>query len=222
VKRLRHLLLVGLVAGVIAGLAASVLQAFLVTPLILEAERSEAALGPVAGSERQSHGHEFSPLQRGGLTFVSNTLAGIGFGLLLAAAYSLRGAVNWRAGVAWGLAGFAAFYLAPSIGLPPSLPGSDLAELGARQGWWLGTAAATALGLALLLLGRPAWAKGLGIVLLIVPHLIGAPQQAGRFGPPSELAEAFILWSGLAAAVFWLVLGASSGWLFARLDRPIQ
>jgi cobalt transporter subunit CbtA len=221
VKRLRHLLLVGLVAGVVAGLAASVLQAFLVTPLILEAERGEAVLAPAPDSQQDSHQHESSPLQRGGLTFVSNTLAGIGFGLLLAAGYSLHGAANWRAGVAWGLAGFAAFYLAPSIGLPPSLPGSDLAELGARQAWWLGTAAATAFGLALLL-GRPPWVKGLGIALLIVPHLIGAPQQAARFGPPPELAQAFILWSGLAAAVFWLVLGASSAWLFARLDRRLQ
>jgi cobalt transporter subunit CbtA len=219
VNRLRHLLLVGLVAGVVAGLAASVLQAFLVTPLILEAERGEAVLAPAADSQRESHQHESSRLQRGGLTFVSNILAGIGFGLLLAAGYSLHGAVNWRAGAAWGLAGFSAFYLAPSIGLPPSLPGSDLAELGARQAWWLGTAAATAFSLALVVLGRPRWAKGLGIALLIVPHLIGAPQQAARFGPPPELAQAFILWSGLAAAVFWLVLGASSGWLFARLDR---
>lgn len=221
-KRLRHLLLVGLVAGVVAGLAASVLQAFLVTPLILEAERSEAVHPPAPDSQHESHEHESSPLQRGGLTFVSNTLAGIGFGLLLAAGYSLRGAVNWRAGVAWGLAGFAAFYLAPSIGLPPSLPGSDLADLGARQAWWLGTAVATVVGLAVLLLGRPGWAKGLGVALLIVPHLIGAPQQAARFGPPPELAQAFILWSGLVAAVFWLVLGASSGWLFARLDRRMQ
>jgi cobalt transporter subunit CbtA len=217
VTRLRHLLLVGLLAGVAAGSAASALQTFLVSPLILEAERSEAALPPAAGSEGESHAHEPSALQRGGLTFISNTLTGIGFGLLLAAAYSLRGAVDWRAGVAWGLAGFAAFYVAPSIGLPPSLPGSDLAELGVRQAWWVGTAAATAVGLAFVSLARGMWSKGLGIMLLILPHLIGAPQSAARFGPPAELAQPFVLWSGFTAAVFWLVLGASSGWLFARL-----
>lgn len=219
--RLRRLLLVGLVAGVLAGLAATIVQAFLVAPLIQEGERYEALLDPGANPEHEAHEHGALPIGRGGFTFLANTLAGIGFGLLLAAAYNLRGGVSWRAGIGWGLAGFAAFYLAPSLGLPPSLPGSDLPALTARQVWWLGTAAATVLGLALLLLARPAWMKALGLLVLAVPHLIGAPQQAARFGPPQELARAFMLWSGFAAGVFWLVLGAASGWLFAKLDRRL-
>jgi adenosylcobinamide kinase/adenosylcobinamide-phosphate guanylyltransferase len=48
----------------------------------------------------------------------------------------------------WGLAGFAVFTLAPGLGLPPELPAMPAADLLARQVWWIGTAAATAIGLA--------------------------------------------------------------------------
>ena len=59
------------------------------------------------------------------------------------------------------MAGFAVFMLAPSLGLPPELPGMPAAELGPRQVWWLLTAAATAAGLALLAFRRtPVWAVG--------------------------------------------------------------
>jgi cobalt transporter subunit CbtA len=209
VSRLRQLLLIGLLAGIAAGALATAIQVPTVTPLIVAAEAFEP------GHAQGDHAH--SGFERGAHTLLANTLAGIGFGLLLAAGLNLRNRAGLRAGLAWGLAGFAAFYLAPALGLPPSLPGGALAELGARQAWWLGTALASAGGLALLCLSRSAWLRVAGAVLLVLPHLVGAPHpQVAVAGPPPQLARAFLLWSAVCAAVFWLVLGAVSGVLFAR------
>lgn len=222
-ERLRHLLLVGLLAGVVAGLVASAIQLATVMPLIAQAEALEGA-----GHHRAHHGSDSDhgsgeDIRRSAYTLLFNTLAGIGFGLLLAAAYGLREHVTLLTGIAWGAAGFMAFGLAPALGLPPSLPGSDLAELGPRQVWWLGTAIATALGLAGIILSRAAWIKVLGVALVVVPHLIGAPQPAARLdGPASEWSQAFTVWSLVAMAAFWVVLGACSGWLFERLTRQAR
>ena len=68
---------------------------------------------------------------------------------------------------AWGLAGFAAFTLAPNLGLPPELPAMPAADLLARQAWWIGTVVATAAGLALIVFGRSPWFAVLGIALLL-------------------------------------------------------
>src|ERR1700745_2045609 len=62
------------------------------------------------------------------------------------------GTVTWRTGLFWGLAGFATFTLAPGLGLPPELPGTEAAPLLQRQLWWVTTAAATGGGMALLAL----------------------------------------------------------------------
>lgn len=219
-NRLRHLLLVGVLAGLVAGAATTAVQLVAVVPLILAAEvlehEHDADAAHTAAARSQPG------LKRHAYTLLFNILAGVGFGLLLAAAYNLRGAVNWRSGLLWGLAGFATVYLAPSLGLPPNPPGADLAELGARQAWWLGTAAATGLGLALLVFARPGWVKALGIAAVLLPHLIGAPQSPARFTPPHELARSFVVWSALAALTFWLALGGVSGWLFERLVRRAQ
>ena len=86
-------------------------------------------------------------------------------------------------GVLWGLAGFVAFQLAPAFGLPPELPGMPAADLVARQIWWWATALATGAG---LLRASPDSATGPAIgvaaVLMLLPHIIGAP-------PPRRRAE---------------------------------
>ena len=209
--RLRHLLAVGLVAGLVAGAAVTLLQAFTVVPLIVQAEALE--------STHALAGHAPSATARSASTLLFNSLAGIGFGCLLAAAYHVRAQAGPGRGLLWGLGGFAAFYVAPALGLPPSLPGTELAGLGVRQAWWLGTAAATATGLTLLVFGRRLWLRGCGVALVVLPHLAGAPQPETAVGPPHELVRAFTVGSVAANALFWLVLGAVSGWLFRRLTK---
>jgi cobalt transporter subunit CbtA len=199
--------------------------------LIAAAERFEEAGAAAhqhgdATAHEHEHEHEWQPgegAQRMAFTALFNILAGFGFALLLNGALVLRQAVlrgaapDIASGALWGLAGFACFALAPSFGLPPELPGMEAADLIDRQVWWVATALATAAGLALLAFARPLPLKALAVVVLIAPHLIGAPDTHETGNVPGELAAQFVAASLLAAAAFWVVLGAVSGWLHRRL-----
>jgi cobalt transporter subunit CbtA len=179
-----------------------------------------------AGPVEHEHGHEhggWKPENGAERTFFSalaNISMAVAFGLLLSAAMTLRGVSHgWRGALLWGAAGYAVFFLAPSLGLPPEVPGTAAAPLGARQVWWLLTVAATAGGLALLALA-PRWPLKLaGVAMLLVPHLVGAPQPlVHASAAPAELAQSFIYATAFANAVFWLALGALSGFFFKKFN----
>jgi cobalt transporter subunit CbtA len=233
----RRILVAALIAGAVAGGLATVLQAARLTPLILVAERYESAGGEAHEAHDHAghtHGAAAVPWQpapgteRLAFTLMFNLLAGVGFALLVNAGLALRDAAgaapDLGTGALWGAAGFASFALAPALGLPPELPGMPSADLVDRQIWWVATALATAIGLALLLyVGRPGPRRTLmataGVVAIVLPHLIGAPQPdaAEASQVPAELAAQFAVGSLVTAAVFWLVLGSVSGWLQRRL-----
>jgi len=215
-------------SGLLAALLLTLLQSFWVAPLILQAETYESA-APAA--EHHSHGEEasaghshseeaWSPedgWQRILSTTGGNLVVAVGFALILAALYSLREPGRTSTGALWGLAGFAVFCLAPTLGLPPELPGTAAADLGQRQSWWIGTAAATALGLALLVFARHGLLKVLGAILLVVPHVIGAPQpEVHESLAPQALETQFKIASWLTNAAFWVALGLLSAWLYRR------
>lgn len=218
-----RIFLAAILAGVLAGLFLTGIQRLAVVPMILEAETYESA-GPAHARDGHAHeGEAWAPengAERTFYTALANVLMAVGFGLLLCAGYALRGRVNWREGLLWGLAGFAAFNLAPAIGLPPELPGAEAAATTARQAWWLATAVMTAGGLALItFLPRLPW-KLAGGLLLVVPHLVGAPQPEHHGGSaPAELASAFVTASLITNGVFWLALGALTGLFFDRFGR---
>lgn len=242
---LRNILLTAVVAGVLAGLAISVVQEFTTTPIILHAEEFEHGAAPVGaehsvapGAPRPHHQSgapdetgsanadepAWAPgdgIERTFFTSLGNVILGVGFALLLVACFALYGKeVSGRQGVLWGLAGFAVFSLGPALGLPPEVPGSLAAELAARQGWWLATATATALGLGLIVFGRNVVWVVVGAVILASPHLYGAPQPDKIGGPvPAELAGHFVAASLVTAAVFWSLLGWLSGTFYRRVSR---
>ncbi len=139
----------------------------------------------------------------------ANILTAIGFALLLTGVYAIRGqAVTWREGLAWGLAGFIVFTAAPGLGLPPELPGMPVADLTARQTWWIATAAATAGGLCLLTFRSTAWAAVLGLALIALPHLIGAPlAPESHSDVPHALSQRFIVVVTLTSLLFWALSG---------------
>lgn len=156
--------------------------------------------------------------QRTFFTALANISMAVGFGLLLTGAISLHGrASGLRAGLLWGAAAYLVFFVAPSIGLPPELPGTAAAPLAVRQMWWLTTVAATAGGLSLLAFARSAALKLLGALVLFAPHLVGAPQpELHASAAPLELARAFVFATALANAVFWLALGALAGFFYKK------
>ena len=233
-------MLTALLAGGLAGLFASGVQAWKVVPLIHQAEvyeQSAAAHGhPGVAHEHANHeeaaktvppaGHDhpaavWSPadgLERTLYTVAANLLTGIGFASLLVGAIALSGREpDTGEGVLWGLAGFASFSLAPALGLPPELPGMFAADLVARQGWWAATAASTAAAIALLVFGRPSWAKALGLVLLLLPHVTGAPDGGMGGAVPPELVARYVTASLVATGLFWLVLGGAVGGIYRKL-----
>lgn len=214
-------------SALLAALLLTLLQSLWVTPLILEAETYENAepLAEHSHAAGAAHEHQhdedaWAPqdgAQRTLFTGLSNLVVALGFALMLAGLYSLRAPGRTWQGLLWGLAGFATFSLAPSIGLPPELPGSAAAELALRQYWWLGTAATTAAGLALLAFGGHWWLRILGVLLLPLPHLVGAPQPEVHASlVPAALSEHFVYASLLVNALFWTALGLISAWLFTR------
>ena len=210
-----------ILAGAVAGLLLTGFQKLAVVPMILEAESYEGAGHDHGEAAAHEHDEEaWAPqdgMERTAYTGLANVITAIGFGLLLTAGYALRGGIDWRRGVLWGLGGFMAFSLAPSFGHPPELPGAAAAELGARQFWWVLTVVLTAGGLALIAFAPRVALKGLGALLIVVPHIVGAPHPEEHGGlAPAELAQSFIYASLVSNAVFWVILGGLTGFLFSR------
>lgn len=204
-------LLTGLLAGLAAGLVLSVLYLARIQPLILEAEAFE-----------QGVDHALSaPFMRIAETVIFNILTGVAYGFLLAALLVLRARpTGIGKGVLWGAAGFAAFTLAPGAGLPPELPGSIAAPLEARQLWWILTAGATAAGIALLVFAPRHVLKGAGVILVLLPHIVGAPHpETGAGDVPPELAARFVGLSIGTMALFWVALGGVAGYCHDRFVR---
>jgi cobalt transporter subunit CbtA len=223
VAALHRLVLVALCAGVLSGIFATVAHQIGTVPVILKAEIYEKAAERPSLSEHDHIATAWEPengAERTAYTLLADVLTGIGFALLLAAGLSLRGGdVTWREGLFWGLAGFATFSLAPGLGLPPEVPGTEAAPLLERQLLWVATAVATGSALALLSFTRRApWAI-LAAILIVLPHLYGAPQPTGNSaGPPESLARQFVVTVTIISFLFWLILGASTGYFYRRFQ----
>lgn len=238
----RRIVFIAAIAGFITGGVVTVIHHFTTAEVIARAEVFETVVGVAApdrsiavphmhatattAHEHEQGAEEWEPqegFERTAYTALADVVTGIAFGLLLVAAYEFSGrSTGWRAGLFWGFAGFVTFTLAPCLGLPPEVPGTEAAPLMARQVWWIATAACTAAGLALLFLQRqPVWtAAGLG--LLFLPHLYGAPVPAeyGR-AVPEALAHEFIVLSMLTNLLFWSILGILTGLLHKRMAHPV-
>lgn len=242
----RQIVFYSLLIGLLAGSVLTVVQAWQVVPIIQGAEVYESAAEPALVPFRENDGHshvaavgeqdEWAPangVERTAFTLLSNVLTAIGFALVILVAMfatlSLRrsGAdgLDWRYGLIWGAAGYTVFWLAPALGLPPEIPLAAAAPLEERQLWWIFAVVCTAAGLAGLAFGKSPW-RWVAAVLLLVPHLIGAPHpESAMFGeqPPQAaaalevLAQQFIGATAIANAALWIVLGLAGGWALRRI-----
>lgn len=228
---MQKIFLTAVLAGLVAGVFVFGVQTAKLTPLILEAEvyedadaakKETAAKASAAamGMEMPLHEEAWEPangVERNSYRFLADLGVGVGFSLMLVGAFALRGdRMDARRGVLWGLAGFAVFSLAPGFGLPPELPATMAASLTERQIWWVGTALATAFGLYCLVFQRSNALKAAGLAVMIAPHIIGAPKPPLGGMVPTELNAEFAAASLATMAMFWIVLGGLSGWLYGR------
>ena len=240
----RNVVFIAAISGLLAGVVLAALQTYATVPLILKAETYENAGGghehaaaPVAGTEATAPaaGAETTAAQtaapaeeeawapadgaeRFAYSALANIVSGIAFGLILVAVSEFAGGIaNWRQGVFWGFAGFAVFTLAPGLGLPPELPAMPAADLGARQIWWTLTVVATAAGLALIAFKQSLPLAILGVVLIVAPHIVGAPQPESHESPiPAAQHHSFVVAVTITNLVFWVVLGAVAGYVRNR------
>ncbi len=171
-------------------------------------------------------GEEASTFTRNLWTTVFFGLVYVAYALILVAGFGLARvygkAISAREGLLWGIAGFAAVHLAPAMGLAPELPGTVAADLAARQIWWWGTAASTAVALGLLGYGRGIITILVAAALLAAPHIIGAPQLEDFSGvAPPEVASGFAARTlGVGLAV-WAFMGWVAGYAWAKgADNP--
>ena len=177
---------------------------------------SSAAPAPAEAATPTAEDEGWAPadgFERFAFSVVANIVTGIGFALILVAVSEFAGGIgNWRQGVFWGLAGFAVFTLAPGLGLPPELPAMPAADLTQRQIWWWATVVATAAGLGLIAFRKSLPLAILAVLLIVAPHIVGAPQPDSFETPiPEGLHHQFVVAVTVTNLVFWLVLGAVVG-----------
>jgi cobalt transporter subunit CbtA len=240
---LARVMSVGLLAGLVAGLLVAGLQQVTTTPLILVAETYEKPTDSAtehAGTAHREHEHEhghdhaapahdegWKPddgLPRFLFTSIATVATAVGVSLLLLAGMIFAGdPIDERHALGWAIAGFVACGLAPAAGLAPELPGSGAGALLARQIWWVGTAVATAAALwAFLRLDHPIARLG-AVVVLLLPHVIGAPHPHElESRVPAEIAAQFAALSLVVQGLLWTLSGLAIGLLWPKLaPKPV-
>lgn len=240
--------------GIVTGVLLSCLQVLSVNPIIFAAETfevEEVAAGDIAGDHSGhsddhgqaatgGHAHDadaWAPadgLERTSYTFLANVLASTGFAAILLALMSQfwltrERDISWSQGLLWGLAGYLALFIAPAIGLPPEIPGALAAPVEHRQIWWALTALSVSIGLVVFAFASLKF-KALGLLFLVIPYVVGAPQSQGpmfQHPDPSAVAaltslhQQFVVASGITNLAFWLLLGVACRLAFNRWFRRI-
>ena len=235
-----RVILAALLAGIAAGLFYGAIQHVRLTPLILEAEKYENAGGghsndhaaattttateSAPAAEAAPEEEAWAPAdgaERTLYTFLASIVAAAGFAAVLAGVSVLSGIrITPRNGLLWGIAGFLAVHLAPAASLPPELPGMPAGDLLARQVWWVGTILATGIAIWLFTQRTEMWAKVAAVILVALPHIIGAPQPpTHESGVPAVLSAEFAANTLAVAALMWLAIG---GFLGFAMDRFVE
>ncbi|MEE9375099.1 MAG: CbtA family protein [Rhizobiaceae bacterium] len=238
-----RVLLAAIFAGVLAGVFSTAVQSYRVIPLILEAEKHEGDGGakhahsssekPVVKNTELStdpkahtNAHErnaeaWAPrdgMERTLYTLLANILVGVAFSLILTSGILLtQSGVSLQSGLAWGVCGFFVFVLAPNFSLSPELPGMAAAGVRERQIWWLATVVMSAAGLYLFAFKQYWPWMVLGVALLVLPHVYGAPQPVHHeTAVPANLAVEFVTATIVSSALFWVFLGGLLGYFQSR------
>lgn len=246
-----RLVLAALIAGMAAGLIYGGVQHVQTTPLIIAAEAYEtapahdhgaAAVDPAAPAAHDhgaaattdsaapaAHDHgeeEWSPADgwpRTLSTTLSSVIAGAGFALLLAGISLLTGIlITPQNGLIWGICGFLAVTVAPGAGLSPELPGMPAADLVSRQVWWLATIIASGIGIFVIATRREIVWLAAAVVLIALPHIIGAPQPlTHETAVPAGLAASFAANTIAASAVLWSLIGLFLGLALQKFGKDV-
>ncbi|MEQ9643076.1 MAG: CbtA family protein [Alphaproteobacteria bacterium] len=223
-----RILTCGLLSGGAAGVIAGLLQLYFVRPVLLHAELYESGQLVHFGAEAVSAHPDLGGLDplRDGLSLAFAVAIYCGYGLILVAAMALaarRGvAVTARQGIVWGIAGFLAVHFAPGFTLAPEVPGVAAADVHARHAWWVATVACATVALWLIAFGRGWLAWGIAALLLLAPHVVGAPEPGAFTGPvPTELGALFAARAFGVGLVAWVLVGLFAGHIWQRDEQQL-
>ncbi|MCZ4267338.1 MAG: CbtA family protein [Pseudomonadota bacterium] len=206
-----------LFAGAAAGLIAALLQLFFVQPVLLHAELYESGelvhFGGEAVSAHPDLPGLFDEPMRNLLSILFTMLTYTGYALVMVALMSQAERqgheITARHGIIWGLAGFVTFHFAPGLTLAPEVPGVAAADVGARQVWWVATVASAGVAMWLIAFGGNVVAYVIAALLLMAPHVIGAPEPDSFTGPvPTEIGALFAARAFGIGMAAWVLLGA--------------
>lgn len=228
----RTLVLSAFAIAILSGLLLSLYQANFITPIIVGSEVYEVA------EAVSDHGHAqeieaWAPedgAERTSWNFASNFLLCFAYALILLSAMSLKSSVNTIKGIFWGGAAYLTIFVAPALGLPPEIPGMEAAQLEGRQAWWLLTVMLTAISFWLIAFKANIF-KVVGMALMLIPHILGAPQPElhGFANTEPQAIEAltllwhdFILQTSIANALLWVIIGALSGYISKKFVYSID
>ena len=212
-----------LFAGATAGLLIALLQYAFVQPVLLHAELYETGnlvhfgAAPISSTQDVSG---FDPM-RDLLSVLFTMLTYCGYAMILVALMGVaeeRGAdITLRNGMIWGLMGFIAAHLAPAFSLPPEVPGVAAADVLLRQYWWFATVATAAIAMWLIAFHFTMVGLGAAIVLLLLPHIIGAPQPTEFTGPvPTEIGALFASRAMSVGLAAWVILGTFCAYFWTK------
>jgi cobalt transporter subunit CbtA len=229
-----RVLLAALLVGIAAGLVVGVLQHVRLVPIIHAAEVFEAA-GNVHTHDPQqvephAHSHDAATWQpadgfeRTAFTLLTTALAGAGFAALLTGlSFLFAVPITKENGLYWGLCGFVAISLAPAAGLPPTLPGLPEADVTHRILWWFMTVVMTAAALWFAAIWRVWWGLAIALVLILLPHMIGAPQPiATASAVPAELVKSFVGNSLALNGLLWILIGCGLGFALDKYKGELK
>eukprot|EP00322_Chrysochromulina_rotalis_P028888 CAMPEP_0115847902 /NCGR_PEP_ID=MMETSP0287-20121206/10632_1 /TAXON_ID=412157 /ORGANISM="Chrysochromulina rotalis, Strain UIO044" /LENGTH=324 /DNA_ID=CAMNT_0003301771 /DNA_START=222 /DNA_END=1196 /DNA_ORIENTATION=- len=204
---LARLLAASFLSALVVGSIGTGIQYIRVVPLILESEafESTSADDNLSTTKNTTSDDEWAPadgVERGFYTWLSNCLVSFSFSLLLVAICAVDNMrVDFRNGLARGVAGWTIFMALPCMGLSPELPGMAAAELSDRQWWWLYAVCFAVVGFSVALVAsrlpvpaksaakeyaavRQIWRRRnalqcaaliFGMLFAAIPHLTGAP-----------------------------------------------
>ena len=247
----QRLVWAALAIAIVIGTSQSVVQRWQVTPLILAVEMYEhqkaIAISPLdttaihvhaESDSGQKHEHsankEWKPansIERLGWTWVANILHAFSMSLMMFVAMCLY--TYKRAGILApsrlaGLvaaAGWLSFHLWPSLGLHAELPGADAGPLLDRQMWWALAVFSSIASCVVAGFVVGSWRWMVATALLVLPFLVGAPQQQSDrlagFGPEAhaaleQLEQQFIWATTWVSLSFWVSMGVIAGFVFQR------
>ncbi len=227
----RNIVFSAVLVGLVSGLIYGAFQQIQLSPIIYAAENFE-----IAQSARETTWSPNDGAERIFWTLLANVLTGISFALVMLSLMALhdlkshKPKVDVVQGIGWGAVGLLAIFVAPSlVGLHPEVPGTMSAGLEHRQVWWLFSVLTTVLAVAVLYYA-PLKFKAVGVVLAAAPYIMASSGNAQLIfqntnpvavAQLNELSQQFFSMTAIGTALFFIVLGAGSGYAvkkFIKLD----